>query len=548
MPDSSKISLIIGIDQFNSSQLEGLPSCRKDANDLHAVLSKLDFQNFKDSPIIGSNIIKDELSWAKIRETICDFFREAKPSQILLFYFSGHGIVCDNDVFLSTPQIDPMNPRSRGFSLCELTNCMGSSKSRQIIGIIDACYSGNANLPASSAMKKAAADSERRLALASYDKVWKKTPKTKGISLLLSSRSYEPSNALNFDNSLYTKYLIEGLLGVKNSIDQNGLIIQGSGSINESGYVTPQSLHDYVYYKVANFAEQVPELKSDQSSRIIIAVYPELVKASSDSKPEQLPSQINENTKTVVNQRDVNFISSELTGDLRNRAEGLIALARTFIEDNKYEKAEECLRKALQINPDNAETLAEVGHKYKWISENLSLDNVEEGNKFYILAKECYKKALIIDSKNFDAVISLALIFNTIGENFAENKKYAEAIENFKESIKSQKKALELYIEKTKPSSEQYWKKLIDMCEDLCSIYVSWWAADKDWEKSIKQNAKKESKELGQSYSEIEKKLMTQRNLLRYDDNVEHESYEASHGESEARKGFKEWKKQQKIH
>ena len=290
MPDHGKIALIIGIDQYDIG-LDPLPSSKKDANDLNVVLSKLDFTSFNGSPIIGSEVAEDEMAWAKIRVTIHNFFREAKPSQILLFYFSGHGITGDNDVFLSNPQIDPKDPSSRGFSLSELSNCMGLSKSRQIIGIIDACYSGGVNLPHSGLQKKAAADNERKQALASYDKVWKKTPKTKGISLLLSSRSYEPSNAIEGDNSLYTKYLIEGILGVRSSVDQNGEIILRSGSIDEKGCVTPQSLHDYVYEKVANITDQVPELKSDQSSKIIIAYYPELSKPKSEPESEQLTKQ-----------------------------------------------------------------------------------------------------------------------------------------------------------------------------------------------------------------------------------------------------------------
>ena len=77
----------------------------------------------------------------------------------MLFYFSGHGIPSGNDVYLATPSIDPKNP-IKGFALSDLTKVMGSCKSKQMIGIIDACYSGAAELPSKGLKKKAAAGTE----------------------------------------------------------------------------------------------------------------------------------------------------------------------------------------------------------------------------------------------------------------------------------------------------------------------------------------------------------------------------------------------------
>ncbi len=45
MPDSGKLALIIGIDQYNDDELDSLPSSKKDANDLNAELTKLEFQS-----------------------------------------------------------------------------------------------------------------------------------------------------------------------------------------------------------------------------------------------------------------------------------------------------------------------------------------------------------------------------------------------------------------------------------------------------------------------------------------------------------------------
>lgn len=270
MAEARKVSLIIGIDKYVHHSLDSLESSKRDANELNEILlnPKVGYSNFRGSPIIGSNIPKDEVPRQKIRDTIIDFFNEAKPSQNLLFYFSGHGIHDGDDIYLATPEVDPENPMKSGFSLLELTKCMERSPSKQIIGIIDACYCGGAKVPD---LKMKAAQDRANLALAKYRII----PKIKGVALLLSSQAYQESNAIRDSCSLYTKYLIEGLLGKESNLDQDGREIPPS--VDKNGNVTPQTLHDYVFYYVATRApKQAPIIKKDESSPLIITTYPQL--------------------------------------------------------------------------------------------------------------------------------------------------------------------------------------------------------------------------------------------------------------------------------
>lgn len=273
--DKKRIALVLGMDLYYNDDLEQLPSCRKDAEDLCKLLTtdKFNYTIFQGGPVLGSKLNK-EYGWADVRTYISNFFASAKPSQTLLFYFSGHGIPYSNDVYLATPQVNPKNPLDKGFALSDLTRLMGLSKSRSLVGILDACYSGATNLP-NGVMKKNAAQTEVNIAIANYDKIWKKTQKVKGTYLLLSSQAYGPSNALENSNSLYTKYLIEGLRGIKPQVAK-GKIVQYSGSVNDNGSITPESLHEYVYGKVANLMDQVPDIKVDRASTIVLAEYPEL--------------------------------------------------------------------------------------------------------------------------------------------------------------------------------------------------------------------------------------------------------------------------------
>jgi uncharacterized caspase-like protein len=153
--DASKIALIVGMDTYDNNDLDQLPSCKRDAEDLHELLrAKFGYTIFGDEPIIGSKLTKN-YGWAQVHKAISEFFNIAKPSQTLLFYFSGHGITKGGEVYLATPSVDPKNPFPEGFSLSKLTDLMGQSKSKQLVGIIDACFAGAANIPNKRLRKKA---------------------------------------------------------------------------------------------------------------------------------------------------------------------------------------------------------------------------------------------------------------------------------------------------------------------------------------------------------------------------------------------------------
>jgi uncharacterized protein YjbI with pentapeptide repeats len=263
----TNLALVIGIAGYDSPYLPPLASCKKDAEDMMAMLSKLGYNIAENVPVDG--IVLRDYGWANIRETIGNFFLDAKSNQTLVFYFSGHGIAQGEEVYLCTPQTDPKKPSIKGFSLSDLTSLMSQSRSIRIVCIIDACYSGAAKLPDSKMKSKAAAEDDVRIALSTYDKVMDGVPKTEGRCLLLSGQAYEESFAMEGTNSFYTKYLLEGLAGKT----ATGNL---PGSVDSDGNVTPDSLHYYIYHHIAEMSTQIPRLKVDKTSKIILASYPKL--------------------------------------------------------------------------------------------------------------------------------------------------------------------------------------------------------------------------------------------------------------------------------
>jgi hypothetical protein len=97
--DRSKLGLVTGIDVYRSEGLDNLPSCRKDTEDFCKLLQKLGYTIFQSEPIIGSRLNKGN-SWVEdIHRAIVSFFKSVKPGQTLLFYFSGHGIPREDEIY-----------------------------------------------------------------------------------------------------------------------------------------------------------------------------------------------------------------------------------------------------------------------------------------------------------------------------------------------------------------------------------------------------------------------------------------------------------------
>lgn len=373
--DGSKIALVIGVDVYRSEGLEDLPSCRKDAEELCRILQELGYMIFQNEPIIGSRLNKEN-SWVDIHRAIVNFFKSAKPGQTLLFYFSGHGIPREDEIYLAMPEVNTKDPMVEGFSLTKLTQLMRSSKSMQIVSVIDACYSGAAVLPTIRSKGMVAKETAGR-ALAAYDRILENIPKAEGRCFLLSSQAYEPSLADDDSYSLYTKYLIEGLRGTKPGIDEKGL--KYPGSVDDDGNVTPETLHKYLYHKVANEAEQVPKIKSDMASNIILAHHRHLSK----NKPD---------VTSIVKEGDEHFLQDD------------------------YDKAIECYDRAIEADP----YLVDAWHK-----KGNALYNKED----YDEAIKCYDRASLINPNHFDSWYKKGITYKKKNYHDQALKSYDRAIQ-----------------------------------------------------------------------------------------------------------------------
>ena len=130
-------ALIVGINDYSFTPLG---ACIPDANRMHNILSKDhdDTPNFSCKKVISSNT---EIDITLLKELIIELF--SSDSDVALFYFSGHGSegTSKNKACLVTQDAKHLN---EGVELEYLMEQANNSKAKQVVIILDCCFSGAA--------------------------------------------------------------------------------------------------------------------------------------------------------------------------------------------------------------------------------------------------------------------------------------------------------------------------------------------------------------------------------------------------------------------
>jgi ankyrin repeat protein/WD40 repeat protein len=109
----------------------------KDVKDLTSYLS--DSRYFEHT---HSLIIKDTLFTKSSASQISNFIQNTTPDDQIVVFYAGHGLLDENDYYLSTYDIDFNNPKVNGFKFENLEAILENALAREKIILIDACHSG----------------------------------------------------------------------------------------------------------------------------------------------------------------------------------------------------------------------------------------------------------------------------------------------------------------------------------------------------------------------------------------------------------------------
>jgi hypothetical protein len=233
----TKFALLIGVSEYLAgglNHLRSLPSALIDVDVLSAVLGDPQRGGF---PAENITVLKNP-DVQEMRDAIYRLFHNRQKTDLILLYFSGHGIKDEqNDLYLATKitrkNDDNSLDQPSAVPATDLHKWMKSSKSQHQVIILDSCFSG-------AIANGMTVKDDGIVRVKDYFG-------GKGTAILTSSTSTEyslspePIDPQNTQPSIYTRYLVEGLT-------------TGAADLNKDGDISADELHEYVAKKVKEVA------------------------------------------------------------------------------------------------------------------------------------------------------------------------------------------------------------------------------------------------------------------------------------------------------
>lgn len=191
-------AVLVGISEYASGN--NLTYCHRDAIEMHAMLK--DYT----SPDKILLLINQQAKHNNIVYYTRQLFQQAKPEDIVIFFFSGHG---NKNIFFTY---------DRPFSFSTLQSIFKQTKAKRKLIFADACFAGTLRQSGSQAA-------------ASQSNVGN------NVLLFLSTRSNQHARENNtLQNGIFTYFLLDGL--------------RGGADVNKDSYITAKELFNFVYPKV----------------------------------------------------------------------------------------------------------------------------------------------------------------------------------------------------------------------------------------------------------------------------------------------------------
>ncbi len=211
----SKLAVVIGVTDCHAN-LMPLPSAHEDVKAIKQVLEDPHAAAFDHvEPLFNPDI-------SMMQRTIGKTFAQCQPEDLVLLYFSGHGLRSEEGELYFVAQDTEPDLLETAISAQSIQKTLNRCPAKRQIVILDCCFSG------------AFADSW--LAKGGNYGILQSQLGAEGRVVLMSSDSSELSWGSRVGLSLYTQYLVEGIEG---EADREGL-----------GEIRIRQLHQYVLDKI----------------------------------------------------------------------------------------------------------------------------------------------------------------------------------------------------------------------------------------------------------------------------------------------------------
>lgn len=239
IPKSKVWALVVGVASYD--HMPALRYTDDDAYRFYAFLKSLEGGALPDEQV--RVLIDEEATRENILGAMDELFGMAGPNDLIIFYFSGHGL---NGSFLPI-DFDGFNNK---LAHEEIAAEFNKSKARFKLCLADACHSGSLI-----AMRSAEPEPE----LVKYYSSLAKS--VSGTALLMSSKAEETSlESAGLRQGVFSHFLIRGLKGEADS--------------NKDKVVTVQELFDFINDKVRDYTgnRQSPVIKGTYDPNMPVAV------------------------------------------------------------------------------------------------------------------------------------------------------------------------------------------------------------------------------------------------------------------------------------
>ncbi|MFN8595247.1 MAG: caspase family protein [Anaerolineae bacterium] len=298
-----KLALIIGNSHYQDPNLAKLVAPTEDVSDLAEVLRHPDIGEFDEVQTLLNS------SSEEIRLHIQDFFFDKKPDDLLLFYFSGHGVRDDQGrLYLAVQNTRTSRLLATAIGADFVRDAMNASRSKRLVIVLDCCHSG-----AFAEGNKAAAGESVGTAQAFEGSGYGRVVLTATDA---TQYAWEGDKIIGeADNSLFTHFIVEGLR-------------TGAADIDGDGKITLDEMYDYVYERVVTRTpKQTPGKWSyKQQGDIIIARNPKPI-----VKPDELPIELRQAIESPLASLREGVVR-ELERMLGGSSRGLALSAREALE------------------------------------------------------------------------------------------------------------------------------------------------------------------------------------------------------------------------
>ncbi|NMG05982.1 caspase family protein [Brasilonema sp. UFV-L1] len=309
----AKVALLVGVSEYEPG-LNPLPAAVKDVEAIQQVLLHTDIGGFVQADVtLLTNPARQQME-----EAIENLFAGRHRDDLVLFFFSGHGIKDDTGrLYLAThktrknPQGDLI--RSSAVSASFVQESMSRSRSRRQVVILDCCFSG-AFAQGLLVRDDGTVNIQEQLG-------------GEGRAILTSSSSTQYSfEQEGSELSIYTRYLVEG-------------IQTGVADLDEDGFISIDELHEYAKKKVRDIQPLMkPEIYAIREGFKIRLTKVPLIDPKQKYRKE---------VARYIDRGEISFVGRNILDLVRNRF-GLSVAEATAIENEILEPYRKQFREKLK--------------------------------------------------------------------------------------------------------------------------------------------------------------------------------------------------------